>query len=254
MKPMPQVTILTDSNTKKILGQPGQAKGLPTQIQDSLVKKLADVEGKVEPKGRGFYGIDLGQGHRAIFTLNDQQAPVMVYVGTHKGYEAVSGEITKNPEAARSCFLERDQVETTLSSKKIAADVSKEGFASSFLKTIGIEARSGAAIKAASHLGMAGKVAAAGAAVVMAAEGASAAEMADLVVPGINEASKGHICYAFADAAGAVTGISAGTAVTIVTSPALTPVGGAVAGIAAGTSVETFTSSVLKGACNFFNM
>lgn len=137
---MPDVEILANSDARKVLSNPGRQRGLPIQIHDNLVKKLSDVAGKVEPKGAGFYGIDLGQGYRAMFTYTDDMKPVMLYIGDHKGYDDISAAIKRDPAATRSAFLKETPEAITVSSKKAVKALSLEGFREEFLKTTGKEA------------------------------------------------------------------------------------------------------------------
>lgn len=137
---MPDVEILANADARKVLANPGRSKGLPIQIHDNLVKKLSDVAGKVEPKGAGFYGIDLGQGYRALFTYTDDMKPVMLYIGDHQGYDDISAAIKKDATATRSAFLKETPEAITVSSKKAVKSLSLEGFREEFLKTTGKEA------------------------------------------------------------------------------------------------------------------
>ncbi|MEZ0262573.1 MAG: hypothetical protein ACAH80_16330 [Alphaproteobacteria bacterium] len=199
---MPDVEILANGDARKVLSNPGRSKGLPMQIHDNLVKKLSDVAGKVEPKGAGFYGIDLGQGYRALFTYTNDMKPVMLYIGDHKGYDDISAAIKRDATATRSSFLKETPEAITVSSKKAVRSLSVESFRESFLKTTGKDAvlaeeaakvasRSGKFLKGGAKVAgkAAGKIFKPAAAVLVAAEvvaltsKAEAAELAGKLPP-----------------------------------------------------------------------
>lgn len=135
------VTILATDEVARVLARPGRATGMPQDIHDKLVRKLAEPAGKIEPKGRGFYGIDLGMGGkamRALFTLDGEKRPVMVFIGDHAAYDRASGEITDGPEETKKKYLARPVSAVTLASEKSGAEVTLDEFSAAFVAGAGL--------------------------------------------------------------------------------------------------------------------
>jgi hypothetical protein len=133
---MPDVEILANPEARRVLtARPG--KELPQDVYDNLAKRLSAVAGRSEPKGAGFYGVDLNNGYRSIFTFNKDHQPVLVYVGDHAGYEKLSREIAKDADKVRSNFLKETPEKVTISSKKALKSLTFEEFRHSFLQETG---------------------------------------------------------------------------------------------------------------------
>lgn len=132
------VTFLATEEVAKELNRIGRAGGLPQDTHDKLVRKLSDPAGKIEPKGRGFYGIDLGAGKRTLFTLDEQKRPVLIFIGDHAAYDRISDDITDNHEETKKKYRAKAAVAVTLSSAKADAEISLEQFSAAFAASAGL--------------------------------------------------------------------------------------------------------------------
>ena len=130
------VELRANRETAKVLQNPGKAKGLPGPVHETLVKKLMSVEGKLEQKGRGFYGMDLGSGYRAIFALDAARQPVMVFAGDHRGYDKMSNQISGANSRLKEQFAACDTCTVEVKAKKVEGRLSHDGFSAAFARAV----------------------------------------------------------------------------------------------------------------------
>jgi hypothetical protein len=123
------VELLATKSAQKILSQPG---AMPDHVKQSLVTKLSEPEKYMEPKGRGFYGIDLVDGYRTFLTMNDDKQPVLAFVGDHDDYFKLSNQVKADPDAVREKMNLDSAQPVTLSHKKVDGHVSMEQFAQKY--------------------------------------------------------------------------------------------------------------------------
>lgn len=237
------ITLLANDDARDTLRRVGQPGGITPAVRDDLMKKIDQIGAtpKLEGKGKGLFGIDLKDGNRALFMLNEKKDPVLVYVGNHDGYDKIWKANEGAPEKTRARYLGQDVGETSITSKKLSIDIDSSSFGNRFREAIkNLPTK---------YLGTAGRAASFAGAAMMAADGASAAEIARKNIPGYELGEGGKLCEAFAEAGSVVAGGLSGTAVAVSTTPVITPVGGAAAGIATGIAVEETTKAALNAAC-----
>ncbi len=131
------IEIQATAIAEKILKKAGQAGGLPMDQYKELLKKMNDIDGRVEPKGSSgfFHGIDLGKGLRAVFVMDSKDSPVLVYVGDHDGYNKLSDKIRHDPKGIKDQFLltPHRPIEMPRSS---AYNITGDEFAENFRKAV----------------------------------------------------------------------------------------------------------------------
>lgn len=237
------VTLLANDDARDTLRRVGQPGGITPAVRDDLMNKIDQLGAtpKFEGKGKDLYGINLKDNNRALFMLNEKREPVLVYVGDHDGYDKIWKANESAHEKTRARYLGQDIEETSIKSKKLSIDIDSSSFGNRFREAIkNLPTK---------YLGTAGRAASVAGTIMMAADGASAAEIADETVPGFKLGRGGKLCEAFAEAGSVVAGGLSGAAVAVSTAPALTPPGSVAAGIATGIAVEETTKAALKAAC-----
>jgi hypothetical protein len=111
----------------KRLGRPG---GFDRNVQEELAQRLSSPAHQVEPKGAGYFGIDLRHGNRAVFALNEDRQPVLIYFGDHRGYDALqlSSRKSFNLSSAREVAVRPPSADRVMTA---------EEFGNSFLEAAG---------------------------------------------------------------------------------------------------------------------
>jgi hypothetical protein len=101
----------------KTLKKMGRAGGFGRDMQAEFARRLIHPAHRVEPKGPGFYGMDMSGGNRAVFTLNGARQPVLVYFGHHAGYDRLNlrSKEAFNLEAAREIDIAVPKEESAVS-------------------------------------------------------------------------------------------------------------------------------------------
>jgi hypothetical protein len=248
------VTPEVEKNLKKV----GQANCISKKDYEAALSKFASPQGKVEVKGHGFFGVDLGSGSRALFYTDTAGNPVMFYLGDHKGYDKYSTRI--RTDTARLLDDLRAKPHHTVDLPKSGSyQVSADEFSARFRESAGMKTQHGshAHIKAGiAGVAMAGMSGIAAAAEPGATLGTVGTALADGFIPGWQAARQGDACGAFGDVAGvAASGVvvTAGAPVVaagaVATGPAAPVVGMAGAGLLAGATTVTY-DTVSEGATN----
>jgi len=109
----------------KAIEKAGQAGALTTRSRNELAEKLAKLglpsdekSAIAEGKAPGVFGVDLNNGVRTMFILDNNKNPVLIYAGDHDGYMELSKESKNNPKAFRERFLAKDTKIIEFDSKK----------------------------------------------------------------------------------------------------------------------------------------